>query len=98
MFFTVIYIAEIRFVGKLVIDHTDTFIYQRTECYLNNTITLRPLTPHIMPQNGDRIVAIDSATSLHPLYTFSIHRVGVCMRLDMTRSASAALDVGEPIN
>ena len=30
-------------------DHTDIFINERIECYLNNTITLRPLTPHIMP-------------------------------------------------
>jgi len=30
-------------------DHTDIFINQRIECYLNNTINLRPLTPHIMP-------------------------------------------------
>jgi len=30
-------------------DSTNVFINQRIECYLNNTITLRPLTPHIMP-------------------------------------------------
>jgi len=30
-------------------DHTDIFINQRIECYLNNTINLRPLSPHIMP-------------------------------------------------
>jgi len=30
-------------------DHSDIFINQRIECYLNNTIILRPLTPHIMP-------------------------------------------------
>jgi len=30
-------------------DHTDVFINQRIECCLNNTINLRPLTPHIMP-------------------------------------------------
>jgi len=47
---------------------------QRIECYLNNTMNLRPLAPHIMPcytQNGDRIVAIDSVTSLDPMYTWS---------------------------
>jgi len=38
-------IAEIRFVGK----RTDIFINQRIECYLNNTINVRPLTPHVMP-------------------------------------------------
>ena len=40
-------IAEIRFVGKLVIIQTFV-INQRIEFYLNNT-NLRPLTPHIMP-------------------------------------------------
>jgi len=47
-------------------DHTDIFINQRIECYWNNTINLRPLnsTHYAMlcPQNGDRIVAIDSVT------------------------------------
>ena len=42
------------------------------ESYLNNTTNLRPLTLRIMsmlyPQNGDRIVAIDSVTSLHHMY------------------------------
>jgi len=33
-------------------DYTDIFINQRIECYLNNTITLRPLTSHIMPCSG----------------------------------------------
>jgi len=28
-------------------DHTDIFINQQIECYLNNTVNLRPLTPHI---------------------------------------------------
>ena len=38
-------IAEIRF----VVDNTDIFWNQRTECNLNNTINLRLLTPHILP-------------------------------------------------
>jgi len=38
----------LRFVDK-VVNHTDVFVNQRIECYLNNTINLRPLTPHIMP-------------------------------------------------
>jgi len=50
-------------------DHTDIFINQRTECNLNNTINLRPhdSTHYAMlyPQNDDRIVTIDSVTSLH---------------------------------
>jgi len=33
----------------VMIGPTDIFINQRTECYLNNTINLRTLTPHIMP-------------------------------------------------
>ena len=35
-------ITEIRFVGKLN-DHTDIFINQRIECYLNHTINVRPV-------------------------------------------------------
>ena len=30
-------------------DHTIIFVNQRIECYLNSTINLRPLTPHVMP-------------------------------------------------
>jgi len=41
-------ILEIRFVGKLVNIYTDIFINKRIECYLNNAMTLRPLTPHTM--------------------------------------------------
>ena len=41
-------IAEIRSVGKFS-DHTDIFINQRIEFYLNNAINLRFLTSHIMP-------------------------------------------------
>ena len=48
-------IAEIRFVGKLVIIQT----YQRIECHLSNTVNLRPLTPHIMPRYT-RIMAVVS--------------------------------------
>ena len=50
-------------------DHTDIFLNQWAEFYLNNTINLRPLTPRIVmlyPQNGDRIVAMDNVTSLSP--------------------------------
>jgi len=53
--------------------HIDIFINQRIECCLNNTINLRPLTSThyamLYPQNSDRIAAIDSVTSLHPIYT-----------------------------
>ena len=54
-------------------DHMDIFINQRIECYLNNTIksSLLNSTHYAMlqPQTGDRIVAIDSVTSLHPVYS-----------------------------
>ena len=65
-------IAEIRMLCWQASDHIDILINQRIECYWNNTINFRPLTSHIMyaklyPQNGDRIVAIDSVTSLHPM-------------------------------
>ena len=30
-------------------DHTDIFINQQIECKFNNTINLRPLTPHTIP-------------------------------------------------
>jgi len=37
-------------------------------------VNLRPLTPHfyakLYPQNGERIVTIDSVTSLHPMYYY----------------------------
>ena len=52
-------------------DHMDIFINQRIECYLNNTIKSSLLnSTHyavLQPQNGDRIVAIDSVTSFHPV-------------------------------
>jgi len=45
---------------------------------LNNVVNLHPLTPHIMahyaklyPQNSDRIVTIDSVTSIHFMYSTS---------------------------
>jgi len=64
MFFTIYDIAEIRFVGKLG-GHADIFVNQWIECYVN----LRSLTPQMLyPQNDDRIVAIDSVMSLHPIY------------------------------
>ena len=39
-------ITKMRFVGKLML--VGTFFNQLIEFYLNNTINLRPLTPHIM--------------------------------------------------
>ena len=56
-------------------DHADIFVNQRIECYLNNTINVcrPPLNSTycvmLYSRNGDRIVAIDSVTSLlHPVY------------------------------
>ena len=48
-------------------EHADIFINRRIECYLNNTINLRPLGPHIT-LCYTRIATIDSMTSLHPMY------------------------------
>ena len=54
-------------------DHTDIFMNQG----LNNTITLRPLIPHIMPcympQNGGSIVAVYLVTLFHPIYSQLAH-------------------------
>ena len=42
-------ITEIRFISKASV-HTDIFINQRIECYLNNRINIRPLAPQsVMP-------------------------------------------------
>jgi len=50
------------------------FLSQMVKLYLNNTVNRHPLTPHITPsythpQNGKRIVAIDSVMSFQPTYT-----------------------------
>ena len=49
----------------------DNFVNWYNFC-INNSTDLRLLTPHyaeLYPQNGDRIVTIDSVTSLHPMYS-----------------------------
>ena len=66
-------IAYIRFVGNLI---TDIFINQRTGFSLNNAINLRPPpnSAHCAvsyPQNGERIVATGTVTSLRPVYLSS---------------------------
>ena len=38
-------VVSLKYAG----DHTDIFINQRIKRHLNNTINLRPLTPHIIP-------------------------------------------------
>ena len=54
-----------------VSDRVDIFLKQTGfSLYPNNTLNLRrPLSPHAMlyPQNGDRILTVDSVTSLHPV-------------------------------
>ena len=40
------------------------------------------------PQNGDRIVAIDTVTSLHPLYNVNI-KILVCQIVDLAAAGSA---------
>jgi len=39
-------------------DHTDIFINQRIEFYMNNTITLRHSTPHIMPSYTHKMAIV----------------------------------------
>ena len=64
-------IAEIRFVGKLVI--IQTFHKPMDWMLIKLHDKSSPLSPHfyamlgLYPQNGDRIVAIGSVTSLHPM-------------------------------
>jgi len=53
-------IAEIRFAGKLVI--IQTFSLDNSSP-LNSTHYAK-----LYPQNGDHVVATDSATSFHPVY------------------------------
>jgi len=54
--------------ASLASDHTDIFINERIECNLNNANKSSPLnSTHyatLYQQNGDRIVTIDSVTSL----------------------------------
>ena len=45
---------------------------QQIQFYLNNTINLRPLTPHILPC----CVHKDYVTALHPMYTGWAKKVG----------------------
>jgi len=57
---------------RQVNDPMDIFLDELIKFYLNNMVNLHQLTPHIMvslyPKNGDRIVTIDTVTSLHPMY------------------------------
>jgi len=49
----------------------DIFLNYLIQFYLNNTINLCLNSPHCVvlhPQNGDRIVTVNSVTPLHPMY------------------------------
>jgi len=62
---TLINVFSVISLGWQASDHVDIFINQWIEFYLNNTVNPRQLTPQLVmlyPQNGDRIVAIDSVT------------------------------------
>ena len=55
-------------------DHTDDFMNQRIECYVNNATNLRPIHYVMLyPQDDNRIVAVDSVTALHPIYKPTTH-------------------------
>jgi len=66
MFVTVIALKYALLVSQCSHGH----FLKMMQLYFNNTINLRHLTHYIVlyTQNGDRIVTIDSVTSLHPMY------------------------------
>jgi len=76
-------ITQIHFVCNVMLIRTFPVnqVNQRIECYLYNTINLRFLTPRILPryypQNGDRIVAVDSVTSFHRMCNSGARRFAV---------------------
>ena len=81
MFATVISLNYIRFVGKLMIINGH-FINQRIEFYLNNTMNLSSLNSthyaRLYTQDDDRSGAIDTVTSVHPIYTQRILVIFLC--------------------
>ena len=55
----------------MISDLPNGHFLKQIQFYFNNTINLCHLTQRIIScyrQNGDHIVTIDSATSLHPVY------------------------------
>ena len=50
-------LAEVLSVGAFS-DHTDIFVNQRIELYLNNTISPRPLTPQTMPRYTHKMAIV----------------------------------------
>jgi len=65
----------------------DVFLNKLIQFYSSNTTNHRHLTQRI--QNGDRIVTIDSMTSLHPMYSgaeYSDDRVCLCLSVSVCLS------------
>ena len=54
---------------------TDIFINQRIELYLNSTINVRPLTPHIMPCYTHRVAVVSWPQILWRHFTLCIQDV-----------------------
>jgi len=75
MFFTVIALKYALLASYS--DHTDILINQRIECYLNNTITLRSLTPHIMPCYTHKMAIVSWRYILRRHLTVCIWSVGI---------------------
>jgi len=81
--------AEIRFVWQDS-DHTDIFINQRIECYLNNTINLRPLTPHITPCYTHKMAIVSWPYILWRHLTLCIWQITFlagCLKYSVARSS-----------
>ena len=70
MFVTLIALKYALLVSQWSYGH---FLKLTDSVFLNNTINICHLTQRIVivlyPQNGDRIVSIDSVTALQPMYT-----------------------------
>jgi len=56
----------------------DIFINQRIKFYLNNTINLRPLTPHIMPYYTDKMAIVLWPQILWRHFTLCIGHIKQC--------------------
>jgi len=69
MFATVI-LLKCALLGKS--DHSDIFITQRIEFYLNNTINFRPLTPQIMPYYTHKVAILSWPQILWRHFTLCI--------------------------
>ena len=61
-------------------DHTDIFINQPIECYLNNTINFRPFTPRIMPCYTHKMAIVSWPQILWRHFTLPIRYDGIHLR------------------